>query len=194
VRTPVFYPDAVTLVPGVDPTEVLARIDTATPGASVKDSFADLELAEHGFDVLFEAQWIHRPPGAPAIASDLVWTVVDTPDQLRAWALAWDDGRGDADLFRPALLDDPSTVVLALQSAGRLVAGAIACRSDEVVGISNLFTLEGDPDAAWAGVLAAVAALFPALPVVDYARGDDLAAAVRHGFEPVGPLRVWMHA
>jgi hypothetical protein len=195
VRTPVFYPDAVTLVPGVDPTEVLARIDTATPGASVKDSFADLELAEHGFDVLFEAQWIHRPPGAPAIASDLVWTVVDTPDQLRAWALAWDDGRGDADLFRPALLDDPSTLVLALRSAaGRLVAGAIACRSEEVVGISNLFALEGDPDAAWAGVLEAVAALFPALPVVDYAYGDDLAAAVRHGFEPVGPLRVWMHA
>ena len=145
--------------------------------------------------MLFEARWIHRPAGPPATASDLVWSVVDTPDALREWALAWDDGHGNAGLFLPALLDEPSTRVLALRSAsGRLVAGAIAFRSDEVVGISNLFALEGGPDAAWVGVLEAVTALFPALPAVDYANGDDLAAAVRHGFEPVGPLRVWMHA
>ena len=54
------------------------------------------------------------------------------------------------------LLDDPATFVLAGQSAdGRLVAGAVASRSDQVVGISK--------------------------------------AAVRHGFEPVGPLRIWLH-
>jgi hypothetical protein len=29
--------------------------------------------------------------------------------------------------------------------------------------------------------------------VVGYEQGDALAAAVRHGFEPVGPLRIWMH-
>ena len=116
------------------------------------------------------------------------------PDTLRAWALAWDDGDGDADLFRPELLDDPATFVLAGQSAdGRVVAGAVASRSDQVVGISNVFALDDGPDAAWPVVLEAVHWLFPALPVVGYEHGDDLAAAVRHGFEPVGPLRIWLH-
>ena len=193
-RTPLYYPDAVTLVPGADPAALAARIDTAAPGASVKDSFADLDLTEAGFQVLFEAQWIHRPASAPTIPSDLAWDVAGDPDTLRAWALAWDDGDGNADLFRPELLDDPATFVLAGQSpGGRVIAGAVASRSDQVVGISNVFALDGGPDAAWPLVLDAVHRLFPTLPVVGYEHGDDLAAAVRHGFEPVGPLRIWLH-
>ncbi|MET9386339.1 hypothetical protein ABZY09_36130 [Streptomyces sp. NPDC002928] len=193
-RTPLYYPDAVTLVPDADPAALAAGIDTTAPGASVKDSFADLDLTEAGFQVLFEAQWIHRPASAPAPASDLAWDVAGDPDMLHAWALAWDDGDGNADLFRPELLHDPATFVLAGQSAdGRVVTGAVASRSDQVVGISNVFALDGGPDAAWPVVLDAVTWLFPTLPVVGYEQGDALAAAVRHGFEPVGPLRIWLH-
>ncbi|QTE02805.1 hypothetical protein S1361_36065 [Streptomyces cyanogenus] len=192
-RTPRYYPDAVTLAPGADPAVLAARIDTAAPGASVKDSFADLDLTEAGFQVLFEAQWIHRAASPPATASALAWAVADTPDTLRAWALAWDDGDGDADLFRPELLDDLATFVLAGRDpGGRVVAGAVASRSDQVVGISNVFASDGGPDAAWPGVLAAVHRLFPDSPVVGYEHGDGLEAAVRHGFEPVGPLRIWL--
>ncbi|MEV0194289.1 hypothetical protein AB0I39_37935 [Kitasatospora purpeofusca] len=193
-RTPLYYPDAVTLVPGADPAVLVARIDTAAVGASVKDSFADLDLTGAGFQVLFEAQWIHRPAGAPAVASDLAWSVAEDPDALRAWALARDDEDGHADLFRPGLLADPATSVLAGHSSdGRVVAGAVASRSDQVVGISNVFALDGGPDTAWPGVLDTVHRLFPALPVVGYEHGDDLAVAVGHGFEPAGPLRVWLH-
>ncbi|MFC5956517.1 hypothetical protein ACFP51_19180 [Streptomyces pratens] len=193
-RTPLYYPDAVTLVPNADRTALAARIDTTAPGASIKDSFADLDLAEVGFQLLFEAQWIHRPASTPAPASELDWNVAGDPDTLRAWALAWDDGDGNADLFRPELLDDPATWVLAGQSAdGRVIAGAVASLSDHVVGISNVFTVGGGPDAAWPVVLDAVNWLFPTLPVVGYEQGDDLAAAIRHGFEPVGPLRIWLH-
>ncbi|MFH9367204.1 hypothetical protein ACH4K8_16135 [Streptomyces anulatus] len=193
-RTPLYYPDAVTLVPGAGRAALVSRIDTVAPGASVKDSFADLDLTEAGFEVLFEAQWIHRPAGAPAPEPDLSWDVAGDPDALRAWALAWDDGDGNADLFRPELLDDPATFVLAGHSAdGRVVAGAVASRSDRVVGISNVFALDGGPDTAWPVVLDAVNKLFPTLPVVGYEQGEDLAAAIRHGFEPVGPLRVWLH-
>ncbi|WP_188132771.1 hypothetical protein [Streptomyces boluensis] len=193
-RTPLYYPDAVTLVPGADPAALAARIDTAVPGASVKDSFADLDLTEAGFQALFEAEWIHRPASAPTITPDLDWNVAGDPDTLLAWALAWDNGDGNADLFRPELLDDPATFVLAGRSAdGRVVAGAVASRSDQVVGISNVFALDGGPDAAWPVVLDAVHWLFPTLPVVGYEHGDDLAAALRHGFEPVGPLRIWLH-
>lgn len=192
-RTPLYYPDAVTLVPGADPVALAARIDTAAPGASVKDSFADLDLTEGGFRVLFEAQWIHRPASAPALASDFAWDVVGDSATLRAWARAWDDGNGNADLFRPELLDDPATWVIAGQSAeGRVVAGAVASCSNQVVGISNVFALNSGPDAAWPAILNAVNRLFPGLPVVGYEHGDDLASAIRHGFEPVGPLRVWL--
>ncbi|MER7585504.1 hypothetical protein [Kitasatospora sp. NPDC097691] len=191
-RTPLYYPDAVTLLPGADAAELVARIDTAAPGASVKDSFADLDLTGAGFRVLFDAQWVHRPAGAPATASDLAWDLVDSADALRAWALAWDDGAGDAHLFRPELLDDPATFVIAGRSGdGRVVAGAVASRSDRVVGISNVFALDGGVDAAWPVVLEAVHRLFPVLPLVGYEGDDDLVAAVRHGFEAVGPLRVW---
>ncbi|MFJ8271577.1 hypothetical protein ACIQ8G_14710 [Streptomyces sp. NPDC094154] len=193
-RTPLYYPDAVTLVPGADRTALAARIDTTAPGASVKDSFADLDLTGIGFQVLFEAQWIHRPASPPAPASDLAWAVADAPDRLRAWALAWDDGDGNTDLFQPGLLEDPTTFVLTGHSTdGQVVAGAVASHSHHVVGISNLFALDGGPDAAWPVVLDAVHSLFPTLPVVGYEQGDDLAAAIRHGFEPVGPLRIWLH-
>ncbi|WP_406436920.1 hypothetical protein OHB14_60820 [Streptomyces sp. NBC_01613] len=193
-RTPLFYPDAVTLVPGADPAALAARIDTSAPGASVKDSFADLDLTGAGFRMLFEAQWIHRPASAPDTTPDLAWHVAGDPDTLHAWALAWDNGNGNPDLFRPELLDDPATFVLAGRSAdGRVVAGAVASHSDQVVGISNVFALDGGPDAAWPVVLDAVHWLFPTLPVVGYEHGEHLAAAVRHGFEPVGPLRIWLH-
>jgi hypothetical protein len=72
-RTPEFYPDAVTLVPDARAEDVLAPID-ASPGASVKDSFAALDLAPYGFEVLFEAQWITRAPLTDS-ASD--WVVID---------------------------------------------------------------------------------------------------------------------
>ncbi|MGW9046346.1 hypothetical protein ACWGQL_27830 [Streptomyces lydicus] len=194
VRTPLYYPDSVTLVPGADPAALVARIDTTVPGASVKDSFADLDLTEAGFRVLFDAQWIHRPAHAPAVTSGLAWEVASDPDTLSAWALAWDNGDGNTHLFRPELLDDPGTFVLAGHSAdGRVVAGAVASRSEQVVGISNVFALDRGLDTAWLGVLEAVHGLFPSLPVVGYEHGDDLAVAVRHGFEPVGPLRIWTH-
>ncbi|MFI0960526.1 hypothetical protein ACH4S8_03745 [Streptomyces sp. NPDC021080] len=194
-RTPLYYPDAVTLVPGADPAALPTRIDTAAPGASVKDSFADLDLTEAGFRVLFDARWIHRPPKGPAGPPTLAWTVAGDPDTLRDWALAWDDGDGHADLFRPELLGDPATFVLAGRSAdGRVTAGAVASRGDHVVGISNVFARDGGPDTAWPDVLNAVHSLFPSLPVVGYEHGDDLAAAMRHGFEPIGPLRIWTHA
>ncbi|MGN6300028.1 MAG: hypothetical protein ACTHN8_02930 [Angustibacter sp.] len=191
-RTPIYYPDAVTLAPGADPRVVLDRIDLATPGASVKDSFADLDLAPFGFEVLFAASWIHREPGPDNGAANAGWEVVDDPDGLRRWAQAWDGAEGHADLFRPELLDEADVRVLAHRSAGAVVAGAVANRTGDVVGLSNLFTRDGDVDSAWAGALDLVQRLYPAHAVVGYERGDDLDAARRQGFRVVGPLRVWI--
>jgi hypothetical protein len=192
-RTPIFYPDAVTLIADADAVAVVAAID-AGADASIKDSFADLDLTWAGFEVLFDAHWLYRPADAPVSGCDLDWERVTDAGALRAWSAGWDGGGGHEELFRPALLDDPATSVLAgLRSDGSLAGGAVATRSDEVVGISNLFAVDGDAVGMWPLVLGAVRALCPELPVVTYDHGDEVIGALRHGFRRLGPLRVWRH-
>ncbi|MGW5847323.1 hypothetical protein ACWFQ8_05010 [Streptomyces sp. NPDC055254] len=202
-RTPPLYPDAITLDASVSAEGVLLGIDTDGSGCSVKDSFARLDLDGDGFEVIVEAQWIHRPAGAPVPAAadggdggdggdeDLVWSRVGSPAELEAWEAAW-GGEESTGLFRPELLRE-DIAFLAGRSGGRIVAGAVGSLGSGVVGVSNLFTDEEErADAVWAAVLARVTALWPDADVVGYESGDDLDAALRHGFAPLGPLRVWL--
>jgi hypothetical protein len=91
-RTPPLYPDAITRRSGVAPVDLLAGVDDGR-GCSVKDSFADLDLSPLGFEILFEAQWVHRAPSEPSATpwweEDQWWDLPDDPTvvQLRA-----DDG------------------------------------------------------------------------------------------------------
>jgi hypothetical protein len=185
-RTPLLYPDAVTL----------SEDDTAGGGCSVKDSFASLDLSGAGFDVLFEARWLHRPAGTPAPAPPpgVAWAPLTTPAELAEWATAWDADEGPSALFRPELLADPSVTFLAGRSAsdGRVVAGAVVNVGGGAAGLSNVFTTSGDTDAAWAGCVSSLSRLWPGLPAVGYEQGADLTSAVRHGYEEVGALRVWL--
>lgn len=185
VRTPDFYPDAVTLSPDVTRGDVLDRID-AGPGASVKDSFATLDLP--GFDMLFEAQWIHHPAPAsmPALAP-VAWEVVRDAATLRDWEQACFDGQVTG-LFPPALLDE--VTILGGRIDGAIVCGSVLTPRKRVVGVSNLYASGCDLGTAWAGTITMAAGLFPGRPLVGYE--SDPADAVRHGFTTVGPLRVWM--
>lgn len=63
-RAPRYYPDAITLRPDATIEDFLPHIDSS-PGCSVKDSFAALDLTRYGFVELFRAQWIHRCAGSP---------------------------------------------------------------------------------------------------------------------------------
>ncbi|MFD9562942.1 hypothetical protein [Streptomyces sp. NPDC059994] len=187
-RTPPLYPDAVTLDPGAGPRGIVERIDDS-PGASVKDSFSALDLTADGFEVLFDAQWIHRPAQGTGAGG---WEPVRTDAELAQWEQAWSAGDSSG-LFPAALLADGSHSFLAARDAtGRIVAGAVASEGASVVGVSNLFAADGDLDAAWAGCLGTLARHRPGLDVVGYESGDDLAAAVRAGFTPVGGLRIWL--
>ncbi|MFF2196938.1 hypothetical protein [Streptomyces sp. NPDC058157] len=194
-RTPPLYPDAVTLTPGASAADVLAGVDTATPGCSVKDSFASLDLAPAGFEVLFEAQWIHRPAGAAAgpAGGGLEWAEVEGPHgQLRSWEAAWSGGEGTG-LFHPGLVRE-GIVFLAGYDGPRIAAGAVLSTGGGVVGVSNVFGRNGQAtDSAWATALTTAARHWPGLPVVGYEHGEDLHTAVRAGFTPIGPLRVWLH-
>jgi len=75
---------------------------------------------------------------------------------------------------------------------GDIVAGAIANRSDGVVGWSNFFAPATEVFDQAVASLATIARIFPGLPIVGYEHGDDLRNAHSMGFESIGPLRVWI--
>ena len=186
------YPDATTLVRGVTAAEVLDRIDSG-PGASVKDSYADLDLAPHGFEVLFDASWIARPadPSQPAPSlDDLGWESVDDEPALRRWASA----HGMVDAFRATLLGRRDVRIIGRRDQGEFVAGAVALGHPDVVGLSNVFCTGDDPARAYAQAAAAAVACYPGRSLVGYESGGDLARALAAGFGAIGPLRVWVRS
>ncbi|MEU7835791.1 hypothetical protein [Nonomuraea sp. NPDC049129] len=193
--TPTYYPDAVALSPEATWADLLAGVE-GKRSASVKDSFALLQPPP-GWNLLFEAEWIHRPAPtttgeaiAPAATGDLIaWEAVRDADTLRDWERACFPA-DDTDLFRPPLLHE--VTVLAGRIGGDIVCGSALNASGSVVGVSNVFALGCDLDAAWSGTVALAAELFPGRPLVGYE--TDPAPASRHGFTPIGPLRVWLKA
>lgn len=191
-RTPPLYPDAVTLAPGVDADRLLAPIDD-TPGCTVKDSYAELDLADRGWRVLFDAEWIIRRVTTATVPTTgaAAWMPVG-PADVDAWQRAW---RGDGqpmDLFRPRLLDD-DVVLIARRVGGRTVAGAALNRAAGVVGISNVFGPPGSELDTWRDCIHATGTVFPGSAMVGYESGDARAVALNNGFESIGPLRVWIN-
>jgi hypothetical protein len=187
-RSPDAYPDAVTLRPGVSVAAVLAAVDDSA-GASVKDSFADLDLAPHGWSVLFEAQWLTRPAAAAATPG-LPWRVVDG-DTLPLWLTA----HGTADIG-PRVLDDADVrLLLAADDDGAVAVAALnrsGAGADTVVGVSNVQVLRSDPELVWSELAPVARRELGAHPLVGYESGPDLLPPVAVGFEPVGRLRVWV--
>jgi hypothetical protein len=182
---PPFYPDAVTLLPGLEADRV-AEVVPGRAGASVKDSFGDVDLSGHGFEVLFEASWIWHPSvpaGAPATGPR--WSAVEDEAELGAWAAA----SGQGATFLPALLSEESVRFLTARADGEVVGRAALCVGAGVVGVSNVWAAAPD---VWESLVAAAGQWFPWSPVAGYERGAELASAVAAGFEQVGRLRVWL--
>jgi hypothetical protein len=182
-RAPNLYPDAVTLRERLHEEDVLSAIAPG-PGASVKDSYATLDLADDGFDLLFEARWITHDP-SPAHSN---WTVVQTNEELAEWTRA----AGVTHILGPELLQDAKVRFLAAHDQHGISAGAVANRSGPVVGVSNVFATTIGEDEAWAAIPAAVNAVFPAAVIVGYEHGVGRQAAIAAGFSDLGPLRVWL--
>ena len=188
-RAPEFYPDVVTLVPGVVAEELPASVLDA-PGAYVKDSFADLDLGPCGYEELFEAQWIFRAPAAAPRGRGLDWTSVETEQRL----VEWTEAAGLTGILPGGLLRDPAVRFLAARTADGLAAGAIAHRTGSVAGVSNVFARTVTTEEAWDGLADAANAVFRSLPLVGYESGDPLQAALAAGFIAIGELRVWKDA
>lgn len=194
---PPFYPNLVTLDPAVEPALAALRglAQAGLPACwGVKDSFGVLRLDQVGFQLLFEAQWIVRPPqAAPRLSRILRWQRVRTEAKLAAWEEVWGESRGQARILLPPLLRDADIAILAgLDAGGAVTAGVIANRSTHVVGVSNLFVRGRDGDAVHAECIATVVDTFPHLPLVGYESGPALVMSRSLGFKPLGRLRVWV--
>jgi len=195
-QVPRFYPNAFTISPNasIDSIDELLRGEIGQ--FAVKDSFCTLDLSSRGFRILFEEQWIYwsasQPKPEVQIAS-LRWAKIDNPADLAAWEFAWSGASEEkqARIFVPPILDDEDIAFLAAYRGERIVAGVIANRSDDVVGMSNVFLPEQNALEFTAGCVAAIIDAFPGLPIVGYEGGSALAAAQLFGFEAVGPLRIW---
>ena len=202
--SPPFYPNAVTLsgAEGIGMQLIAIRdlLETDLAGEwAVKDSFCTLDLAPLGFGPLFEAEWIWRSTAQPRPDGGIAgvgWTTIRHAPELAAWEAAWGGTPiGEAPtttrIFLPPLLEDEDIAVIAAYQDRRIVAGVIANRTGNVVGVSNLFVPEQDSERFRAGCIAAVIDAFPGLPLVGYESGHDLQAAQALGFDILGPLRIW---
>jgi len=111
---------------------------------------------------------------------------------LADWEAAWGESAGGARIFLPALLRRSEIAVLAaLDGEGGIVAGVIANRTGNAVGLSNFFARRRR-GALRAECLDAATDAHPGLPLVGYESGRDLAESRALGFQPLGPLRVWL--
>jgi hypothetical protein len=201
---PRFYPNAGTLAePSSRQLDLMDELIAARlpSGWAVKDSFAMLDLESRGFRMLFEAEWIYLPASrikdVASAGTSTRWEIVRDDLALAEWESAWCKASGDSSTdrsFLPSLFENKDVAVLEGRRDGAMVSGAIANRSDDVVGWSNFFASAAEVRDRAAESLATIGGVFPRLPIVGYEHGDDLRNARALGFESLGPLRVWTFA
>jgi hypothetical protein len=196
---PPYYSNAVTFASTAAAAQTAALRtlrDTLGSPFTVKDSFRRLPLAPFGFRILFDATWIWReasPPPLPC-TSGTEWRQVTDAQELAEWEAEWRDRGSPADsrVFLPALLADESVAVLAGRRGRRIVAGCVANRSSDAVGLSNFFADDVDADSLTSEAVGAVLHFAAGAPLVGYARDGALSRMLRVGFRPVESLRVWL--
>ena len=204
---PRFYPNLITLSNQGYYTVQLAHVQdlvtSSLPGHwAVKDSFCELDLAAQAFQLVFEATWLWLAPSTlipNGRGHGIQWVRLQDGSKLVKWETAWNDTPANSSslqqprLFLPSLLADPNIAFIAAYQGSEIIAGAIANRTDNVVGLSNIFAPPEDSASFWAGCVTTAKISFPGLPLVGYESGPELALAEAVGFEKLQMLRVWAH-
>ncbi|MCM2443496.1 hypothetical protein HGO34_27810 [Agrobacterium vitis] len=194
---PPYYSNMTTLNPDAT-EEQLVEIGRLTdrlgrrPG--LKDGFSKLELGDKGFQLLFSASWIWAEPHGISASAPQEWARIRDAAALDCWEHSWKESGSptDANVFTPALLSDPDMHIYGRSAGGGFDAGCIVNRSPEAVGISNIFSLTGTPQAFRDAVSLAAVAFSPDLPLVGYDSGAALDEMTKLGFKSVGQLRIWL--
>ncbi|WP_392710440.1 hypothetical protein [Rhizobium ruizarguesonis] len=103
--SPPFYPNIITRQKGVqkevdDLTRKVREANKSTKWG-IKDSFADLTLADQGFERLLVGRWYG---GSLSKGTPTGWKAVASSGELRSWEKAW--GSCDDTIFSNTLLED----------------------------------------------------------------------------------------
>ncbi|MEL6682797.1 MAG: hypothetical protein AAFQ09_09145 [Pseudomonadota bacterium] len=158
----------------------------------LKDSFCLIKEPIPGLTSLFEATWLWHPGASLAPGN---WVRIDRSGALLAWETAWKAAGSATDqrMFPDALRDNPDIAFFAAIEDEEIIAGCIANRSADCVGVSNIFA-RNETANIYSQAAAAAASLAPGKPLVSYDRGVGLGHLHSAGFQPVGSLRVWVAA
>jgi hypothetical protein len=202
IGVPRYYPDVVTLTGAAAAsaqTQAISALIRPAPGRgwAVKDSFQSLKLHDYGFTPLFDAEWIGATSGVPlarTASRKLQWRRVDSEPALLNWERSWaeEPTTRQSRIFMPRLLLEPDIHFVFAVEEGVLVGGGILNRGADVVGISNVFASNVDPEMIWEGLALSARSAFSGLPLAAYDhRKEQLEAAHRVGFATVGHLRIW---
>ena len=191
-RVPPFYSNLIALDADLgDDASLVAEVDSAVARPwSIKDSYRTLALRDVGFDVLFDAEWFMRPSvwnSASRADRDRPVRTVGSQAELSRWIDAWGETPAGRDVFRPEILDNRDVEFLYVEDDRHILAGLVANRSDDVVGITNAF---GDPR----GILSCIDGVSSrhGLTIVGYGQRRQLEFLSRFGFQAIGELRIWL--
>lgn len=183
---PRWHSAAKTLRRGVAAERVAQAVERFE-NCAVADSYADLDLAHHGFRPLFRASWVWRSAAKDWSGWPEGWSVVTDEAALGEW----NAGNDTADVLPPAVLENRRFTFLARRDRGEMLAGAVLHRVEGVVELSNTWTAGGVDDMT-AHLVECATQLHPGLPLVGYDSGNALELLLDAGFEALGPHVVWV--
>lgn len=214
LETPPHTPQLIALG-GADRTPQQHRVvqeimERGVPGRwLVGDSFAAMELELFGFRKGNSRSWIWKDAPQDEQVTDVDsgseeprWKRVSDGHRLGEWEDAWlistskTGGRASGKRRLPSgVLELEEIQVLECRQDGKIVSGCIASVGAEVVGLANLFLPRGqERDRCRRALIAKVHEIFPRLPVVGHAHGDDLLSMMDLGFQEIGKNRLWERA
>lgn len=194
---PPYYSNMTTLDPDATEEELveISRLtDRLGRRPGFKDGFSRLDLVNKGFQLLFSASWIWAEPHRISARAPQDWARIRDAAALDRWEHSWKESGSptDANVFTPALLSDLDIHIYGRLACDGFDAGCIVNRSPEAVGISNIFSLAGTPQAFRDATSLATGAFSSDLPLVGYDRDEALDEMTKLGFKSVGQLRIWL--
>jgi hypothetical protein len=186
--SPPFYPNIITRERDVgnEVAELADKVREANRSRrwGIKDSFADLNRPERGFERVLTGHWY----GGTVSGGDAAgWKTVASPAELNVWERAW--GPSEDTVFPGTLLEDHRIKFWFQGDIGAIKSGFISFYTGFSFGLSNWFSLEGH-SFAQIGVLKAAGSASHRLPIVCWST-DDLSVE-EVGFGKLGPLQVWI--
>jgi len=185
-KAPMFYPEVITSNKCATIGEVKSFIENGKV-SSIKDSYANLDLALLGFDVLFDAEWLVHEPVLDFDPILTNWKVVKTEKNLKKWT----DASGLGNVIKSELLKQHNVKIFICETEDG-VSGFIANLSAGVVGISNVFSVDYEEEKLWKDIPKVISKEFPKLSMVGYEHGSSLIVAKSSGWKAIGPLRIWI--